>query len=214
MSALLTIYHSGNRPRNGNQVHLKLIIILGGINWSYKKQEIVEIALLLSRQNTDARFGFKWKRECAGWGLSKQSLRGLGAIKSGEMEKNITEKVAVRGLFRVAGSEFYTDFIFRALRLALLGKTQRERCLLEGSQPCTARLSYWRNQRAERTLPCLLGRCGFASSVSSTAWVVRASFGETWPKLQPPVAVLCKNYVQTKGKSPQSKRLFQKNVPI
>ena len=45
-------YHSGTRPRNRDPVHLKLIITLGGINWSYKKQGIVEIALLLSRQKT------------------------------------------------------------------------------------------------------------------------------------------------------------------
>lgn len=108
-------YHSGIKPRNGNQVHLKLIIILGRINWSYKKQEIVEIALLLSRQNIDTRFGFKWKRDSAGWGLNKQILRGLKVIKSGEMEKNII-KMAMRGLLHVSVVRVLINFIFRALK--------------------------------------------------------------------------------------------------
>jgi hypothetical protein len=49
-------------PRTGNQVQLKPIIILGGINQSYKEWEIVEITLLLSRQNMEARFGSSGER--------------------------------------------------------------------------------------------------------------------------------------------------------
>lgn len=172
-------YHSGTRPRNSDQVHLKLITILGGINWSYKKQEIVEIALLLSRQNIDARFGFKWKRDSAGWGLSKQILE---AIKNWEMEKNIIKRwpweIYKDAIF--LWFEFYVNFMLRALRLELLRKTVHE-CIhsLERSQ----HLSHQWSRFAKSSFPCIPERCRFASSVSSKSWRVRASFTEIWSKL-------------------------------
>lgn len=181
-------YHSGIKPRNSDQVHLKLIILLGRINWSYKKQEIVEIALLLSRQNIDARFGFKSKRDSAGCGLSKQILRGLEAIKSWETGKNIIKG----GHERFARTPWNSDLSVTLILYLDLGPRvltkdpawihvfcrdhgtpwQRVMVLASGSHR-------W-HRCAECTFPSIPKRCGLGSSFGSETWIIRASFTEKW----------------------------------
>lgn len=185
-------YHSGSKPRNSDQVHLKVIIILGRINWSYKKQAIVEIALLLSRQNIDARFGFKWKRDSVGCGLSKRILRGLEAIRSWEIGKNIIQG----GHERFARIPWYSDssftwILYLDLEPRVLTKDPawiHPLFCRDGGIPwqrvrVLAHLSHWWHQWAEGTFPRIPEKCRFDSSFGSETWIRRASFPEKWSML-------------------------------